>query len=91
MVADRDGEIHHLAHPGAGIWSLLSEPRTLDDLCAAIVADLRDADPDRVRRDTVQLLGVLEVAGLVERCGAGGAHRAQGADRGAESERKGPP
>ncbi|HWA57914.1 MAG TPA: PqqD family protein [Gemmatimonadales bacterium] len=51
---------------GARIWSLLPpQHREFDDLCAALVAEYPDADPDELRADVAALLDDLIRSRLV--------------------------
>ena len=49
----------------AHVWRLIEEPRTLDDLCAAMTAEF-DVDPTQCRTAVARLLSRLEAAGLAE-------------------------
>lgn len=51
---------------GAVVWELLSDGRSMDDLCAGVQARFPDADPVDVRRDVDELLGELLRARLLE-------------------------
>ena len=54
-----------LGAPGAEVWELLAEPRTLDAL-VAVLAGLRNTDPVIVRGDVEPVLRRLVDAGAVE-------------------------
>jgi hypothetical protein len=50
---------------GARVWELLSEPRAVSDVAAAITAEY-EVDEDTARRDLLALLDELAGRGLVE-------------------------
>ncbi len=50
---------------GARVWELLSEPRAVSDVAAAIAAEY-EVDEDTARRDLLALLDELAGRGLVE-------------------------
>lgn len=49
---------------GSRIWALLAEPRSLDDLCALLLAEF-EVDAERCRAEVVALLEELRAEGLV--------------------------
>jgi hypothetical protein len=51
---------------GGRIWELLSEGRTLDELCARML-DEYDVARERLEADIVRLVGELSAQGLVEK------------------------
>ena len=51
---------------GAFIWEELSEPRTSDDLCDAIVHNFDGAEPSAVKNDVEEFLDSLLSNDLVE-------------------------
>jgi hypothetical protein len=50
---------------GARVWSLIQEPRTVGDVCAAITAEY-DVEPARCRREVIALLVELADERLIE-------------------------
>jgi hypothetical protein len=50
---------------GAYIWQALSEPRTVSEICKALL-DHFDVDDERCRTDVSEFLTKLEQAGLIE-------------------------
>lgn len=50
---------------GSRVWTLLQQPRSVADLCAAIRAEY-EVDADRCERALVALLGEMADAGLIE-------------------------
>ena len=73
LTAEVDGELmamsvergtcYGLDAIGTRIWSLLAEPRTVDELCAALLAEY-DVDPGQCRSDLVSLLDDMRAEGL---------------------------
>ena len=59
------GTYYGLNAIGARIWTLLQEPRLVQDLRAALLAEY-DVDADRCERDLLDLLQQLGAEGLVE-------------------------
>ncbi len=47
------------------IWSLIEQPRTIGEICAALVAQYA-VEPEECRRDVVELLRELQADGLVK-------------------------
>ena len=47
------------------IWSLIEQPSTVAEICAALVAQF-NVEPDECRRDVVELLKELQRDGLVK-------------------------
>jgi hypothetical protein len=64
VVDPKRREVHLLNDTAAHVWELLAEPRSLDDLCAAM-GDSYDAPADEVRDAVVELLRGLEDKGLL--------------------------
>jgi hypothetical protein len=50
---------------GARIWNLMQEPRTVEELRTAIVAEY-EVEPARCEGDLFMLLGKLQTEGLIE-------------------------
>jgi hypothetical protein len=46
------------------IWSMIEQPRSLDEICRSLVAQF-DVQPDACRDDVVELLRELQADGLV--------------------------
>lgn len=65
----RQGHCFGMAGVGAAIWRLLDQPRSIDDLVAALVADY-EVEPDRCAADVGAFVDELVAAGLAERAGA---------------------
>ena len=59
------GRSFGLAHVGARIWSLISKPAPVADICDAIVREY-DVDHERCELDVLTLLQQLIEEGLVE-------------------------
>jgi len=59
------GMYYSLDKVGAHIWSLIQEPRTVNEIRAAVLREY-EVEPDRCERDIVTLLEQLADAGLVE-------------------------
>ncbi len=55
--------------PGRRIWELLAEPRTLDEVVAALMSEY-DVDKATCRADTRELVEQMLAKGLVEVAGA---------------------
>jgi hypothetical protein len=53
---------------GARIWGLLRQPRSITDVCDAIV-DEYDVERERCERDVLELLEKMRSEGLIELCG----------------------
>ena len=49
----------------AAVWNLLAEPRSVDQLCEALLATY-EVGPETCRADVGRLLALLEGEGLVE-------------------------
>jgi hypothetical protein len=74
LTAEVDGELmamsiergtcYGLNGVGTRIWALLAEPRTLDDLCAALLREY-DVDAAQCRREVIDLLDELCAEGLI--------------------------
>jgi hypothetical protein len=60
------GDMYYGLNPvGARVWSLIQEPRTVGDVCAAITAEY-DVEPARCQRDVIDLLRNLADERLIE-------------------------
>jgi hypothetical protein len=64
------GVYHGLNEVGAAIWALLREPRTVEEIQEAILAEFA-VDAERCQRDVLSLLRGLEAEGLIEVLDAG--------------------
>ena len=62
MSIDR-GACYGLNQVGSRIWELLAEPRTIDELCAHLL-DEYEVEPDRCRRELLELVEELRSEGL---------------------------
>ena len=49
---------------GARVWELLQEPRTVDEICGTVRQEF-EVEPDRCRRDLINLLEQMRNEGLV--------------------------
>jgi hypothetical protein len=61
----KSGVYYGLDPVGARVWSLLEDPRTVDDIRSTIV-DEYDVEPERCERDLIVLLEKLLAEGLIE-------------------------
>lgn len=61
----QSGIYYGLDPVGARIWNLMQEPRTVEELCTAIVAEY-EVEPARCAGDLFALLGKLQTEGLIE-------------------------
>lgn len=59
------GVYYSLNEVGAYIWSLIQEPRTVNEIQDAILEEY-EVEPDRCERDILTLLEQLAGAGLIE-------------------------
>jgi len=59
------GYFFQLNRTGAAIWSVVSEPRSLDVICEKMAAEFR-VDPEACRADVVEFVGDLIERGLLE-------------------------
>lgn len=50
---------------GGIVWDALSEPKTVADICRAVL-DRFDVDEARCHKDVLELLSKLDEAGLIE-------------------------
>ena len=65
VLALREGVYYGLNPVGARVWQLVQQPRTLTELCDAVVADF-DVDRPTCERDVARLVAQLRERGLVE-------------------------
>jgi hypothetical protein len=61
----RSGVYYGLDPVGARIWSLLTKPRSVEDLRTAILEEY-DVEPGRCESDLLSLLEKLRAEGLIE-------------------------
>jgi hypothetical protein len=61
----KGGAYYGLDAVGARIWSLLQEPKTVEEIREVLVSEY-EVDPDRCERDLLALLQSLVAEGLVE-------------------------
>jgi Coenzyme PQQ synthesis protein D (PqqD) len=61
----RAGVYYGLNTVGARIWNLIQEPKTVRQICEAIVEEF-DVAPDRCQRDLVVILSDLATRGLIK-------------------------
>jgi Coenzyme PQQ synthesis protein D (PqqD) len=65
IIDFQSGSYYGLDEVGATIWKLIAEPRTVSEICDAVVAEY-EVDPDVCERDVLALLGKLAASGLIE-------------------------
>jgi hypothetical protein len=65
IIDFQSGSYYGLDEVGATIWKLIAEPRTVSEICDAVVAEY-EVDPEVCERDVVALLGKLAASGLIE-------------------------
>ena len=75
LTAEVDGELmamsvekgfcYGLDRVGTRVWSLIAEPRSVDEVCDVLLGEF-EVDSARCRREVVALLGHLLKEGLVE-------------------------
>jgi hypothetical protein len=65
MLDTRQGCYFGLDRTGSAIWDLLDAPRSVDDLCRALV-ERYEVPPETCRAEVVSFLTELADAGLVE-------------------------
>ena len=61
----KSGVYYGLNSVGARIWSLIQEPKTVEDIRDTILNEY-DVDPERCESDLLQLLQQLAAEGLIE-------------------------
>ena len=61
----KQGVYYGLDEVGARIWALLQQPRSVEAIRDAILAEY-DVEPERCERDLLELLGELSAAQLIE-------------------------
>src|SRR2546428_13535401 len=61
----RSGVYYGLDAVGARIWSLIQEPKTVEDIRDTILNEY-DVEPERCESDLLQLLRQLAAEGLIE-------------------------
>jgi hypothetical protein len=60
-----DGVYYGLDPIGATVWNMLGEPRSVEHLCGAVMAEY-DVEEEECERDVVALLEELRSKGLIE-------------------------
>lgn len=60
-----NGVYYGLDQIGAQVWDLLQEPKSVREICDVIVQEY-EVEPDCCRKDLLELLGRLQVEGLIE-------------------------
>src|SRR5687767_14411248 len=68
------GVYHGLNAVGAAVWGLLREPRAVEEIQEAILAEFA-VDAERCQRDLIALLRQFEAEGLIEVLDAGRGER----------------
>jgi hypothetical protein len=61
----KSGVYYGLNEVGASIWNLIQEPRTVNEIRDAILAEY-EVEPEQCDRDLFALLQQLEASGLIE-------------------------
>lgn len=59
------GQYYGVNDVGSRIWSLIQEPRSVRDVCNALMAEF-DVDAERCERDVIRLLSQMASEGLVD-------------------------
>ena len=65
IIDFQSGSYYGLDEVGATIWKLIAEPRTVSEICDAVVAEY-EVDPEVCERDVLAMLGKLAASGLIE-------------------------
>ena len=61
----KGGAYYGMNTVGARIWSLIQEPKIVEEICRVLVNEY-DVEPHRCERDLIQLLQDLANEGLIE-------------------------
>jgi coenzyme PQQ synthesis protein D (PqqD) len=64
MLSIENGKYYGLDPVGTNIWNLASEPRSIEQICAALL-DRYDVDAETCRKEVTELLEVLVADGSV--------------------------
>lgn len=64
LLSAKKGKYYGLNSPATRIWELVETPRTLDEICAVLVAEF-DVDDETCRKQSNELLAELMSEGLV--------------------------
>jgi Coenzyme PQQ synthesis protein D (PqqD) len=59
------GIYYGLDRIGARVWNLLQQPRSVEEICNALLQEY-EVEPERCRNDLLALLECLRVEGLIE-------------------------
>lgn len=66
VILDLKSETYFGLDPvGTRIWDLIQEPARVEDVCQALLEEY-EVDPDRCRREVVDLLNEMAEEGIVE-------------------------
>lgn len=68
LTEPHNGGLCELSLLGAGIWNLLAEPQSVEEVTAVLVDVFEDAEPRSIAADTRRLLSDLEQRGLIRPC-----------------------
>lgn len=68
LTEPNSGSLCELNLLGAGVWNLLAEPHSPDEVTAVLVEVFDDAEPQVIAADTYALLSDLERRGLIRAC-----------------------
>ncbi len=66
LLSAERGKYFGLNSPAARVWSLLVQPSTLAEVCAALTEEF-DVDPAVCERDTAELVAEMLQEGLLEK------------------------
>jgi Coenzyme PQQ synthesis protein D (PqqD) len=65
VILDLQAGVYYGLNPvGVRVWELVQEPRTVAEVCDAIVSEY-DVERDRCERDVVEVLRMMAESGLV--------------------------
>ncbi len=66
VILDLNAGVYHgLNGTGARLWSLLTQPRTIGEMCQTLLSEY-DVEPGQCERDVVAVIEKLASKGLVE-------------------------
>ncbi len=65
LVDQKYGSIFNLNTIGAGIWRLVKQPRTPDEVVDTVQTAFPDEPPEKIEQDVTELLDELEEEGLI--------------------------
>ena len=65
ILFPKSGQYYGLNEVGTRVWRLIQEPRTVNEIRDALLAEY-DVQPERVEADLLHLLEILKSKGLIE-------------------------